>query len=205
MKNTLTNLVLFAALSVAFSSLSACGTASTEKKGAIIEVAPNNVNISSANPETAKSGGNYPPAPVAIMQSDIKDLDGKTFKLEDKKGKVVLVNLWATWCGPCRSEMPHLVEMQNKYKEKDFEILGLNVDAESVEAVKSFGEEMRLNYFLGYAEDKLVGEIMKLSRQQGIPQSVLINREGKTEGVFFGSGAKAINAMKESVEKAVNE
>ncbi len=204
MKNTFANIILFTALCVAFSSFTACNSASTQPKGPIIEVASNDVNAAKTETEAGKNGVS-PPAPVAIMQSDIKDLEGKTFKLEDKKGKVVLVNLWATWCGPCRSEMPHLVEMQEKYKDKNFEILGLNVDDESVEAVKSFGKEMKLNYFLGFADSKLVGEFMKLSRQQGIPQSFLINREGKTAGVFFGAGSKAVNGMKESVEKTVNE
>ena len=198
MRNLFANLILFVALSFALSAFTAC----SKQQGAVIEVAPSNSNA--ANSETAKNG-NFPPAPVAIMQSEIKDLEGKTFKIEDKKGKVVLINLWATWCGPCRAEMPHLVEMQNKYKDKNFEILGLNADDESVPAIKSFGEEMKLNYFLGIADSKMISEIMRLSRQQGIPQSVLINREGQTAGVFFGSGAKAINAMKESVEKTVNQ
>jgi len=205
MKNLFANLILFVALSVAFSTFTACNnTASTQKKGPVIEVAPDGSTAANANPEAVKSGG-YPPAPVGIMQSDIKDLEGKTFKIEDKKGKVVLLNLWATWCGPCRAEMPELVAMQNKYKDRDFEVLGLNADEESVEAVKSFGEQMKLNYFLGYADNKLVSEFVKLSKQQGIPQSVLINRDGKTTGVFFGSGARAINNMKEAVDKAVNE
>jgi len=204
MKNLFTNLVLFAVLSVAFSSFTACNTASTQKKGPVIEVAPSGANVTTANTEVVKSDS-YPPVPVGIMQSEIKDLEGKTFKVEDKKGKVVLINLWATWCGPCRAEMPHLVEMQEKYKDQNFEILGLNVDEESVEAIKSFGEQMKLNYFLGYADDKLVSEFIKLSRQSGIPQSILINREGKTAGVFFGAGGRVINNMKESVEKMVNE
>jgi thiol-disulfide isomerase/thioredoxin len=203
MKNLFANLVLFAALSVAFSSLTACSTASTQQKGSDSQTASNDSNAAPI-PETGKNSV-YPPAPVGIMQSEIKDLDGKTFKIEDKKGKVVLINLWATWCGPCRSEMPHLIEMQEKYKDKNFEILGLNADDEPVEAVKAFTEQMKLNYFVGYADGKMVSEITKLSRQQGIPQSVLINREGKTVGVFFGSGARAINNMKESVEKTVSE
>jgi thiol-disulfide isomerase/thioredoxin len=187
-----------------FSGLTACNTASTQQKGSDSKTASNDSNVAATNPETGKSSA-YPPAPVGIMQSDIKDLDGKTFKIEDKKGKVVLINLWATWCGPCRSEMPHLIEMQEKYKDKNFEILGLNADDEPVEVVKAFSEQMKLNYFVGYADDKLSADIMKLSRQQGIPQSVLINREGQTAGVFFGSGARAINSMKESVEKILSE
>jgi len=204
MKNLFANLILFAALSVAFSSFTACNTANTQKKGPVIEVAPDGSTVTNTNTETAKSSS-YPPAPVGIMQSEIKDLEGKSFKIEDKKGKVVLINLWATWCGPCRAEMPELIAMQDKYKDKNFEVLGLNVDEESVEAIKSFSEQMKLNYFLGYADNKLVSEFVKLSKQQGIPQSVLINREGQTTGVFFGSGARAINNMKQSVEKTVSE
>lgn len=204
MKNTFANIIIFAALSVALSSFTACNTASTQQKGTAVEVASNGSNGANTGTEQVKSS-NYPPAPVAIMQSEIKDLAGKTFKIEDKKGKVVLINLWATWCGPCRAEMPELVAMQEKYKDKDFEVLGLNVDEESVEAVKSFGEQMKLNYFLGYADDKLVGAFTKLSKQSGIPQSVLINRDGQTTGVFFGAGAKVINGMKEAVDKTVNE
>ena len=204
MKNLFANLILFAALSVAFSSFTACNTANTQKKGPVIEVAPDGSTVTNTNTETAKSSS-YPPAPVGIMQSEIKDLEGKSFKIEDKKGKVVLINLWATWCGPCRAEMPELIAMQDKYKDKNFEVLGLNVDEESVEAIKSFSEQMKLNYFLGYADNKLVSEFVKLSKQQGIPQSVLINREGQTTGVFFGSGARVINNMKQSVEKTVSE
>lgn len=202
MKNTFTNLVLFAALSVAFSSFfTACNTASTQPKGADTAItAPNTANTA----EAVKTSNN-PPVPSAIMQSEIKDLEGKTFNLESKKGKVVLINLWATWCGPCRAEMPHLVEMQNKYKDKDFEILGLNVDDEPVAAVKSFSEEMKLNYFLGFAKDDLVGGVMKLSRQQGIPQSVLINRQGQTAGIFFGANPSVIGKMKDEVEKVVSQ
>lgn len=202
MKKLFTNLAVFAALSVAFSSFTACNTASTQPKGADTTAAPSNANAA-VEPQ-AKTGGN-PPVPTAIMQSEIKDLEGKTFTLESKKGKVVLINLWATWCGPCRAEMPHLVEMQNKYKDKDFEVLGLNVDEEPVEAVKAFSEEMKLNYFLGFADDKMTTEIMKLSRQQGIPQSVLINREGQTAGVFFGANPRVIGTMKESVEKIISQ
>ena len=80
------------------------------------------------------------------MQAELKGLDSAKFKIEDYKGKIVLVNLWATWCGPCKGEMPHLVELQNTYKEKGFEILGLDTDEDDTEAkVKEFAAEMKLN------------------------------------------------------------
>jgi len=208
MKNLFTNLILFIALSIAFSSFTACNTATTQK-GPVLDDAPNNSNTANANTDTAKTS-KYPPAPSGIMQADIKDIDGNTFKLEDKKGKVILVNLWAIWCGPCITEMPHLREMQEKYKDKNFEVIGLNTgnedyETESNEKIKIFAEKQKLNYQLGHSDEKMTGEFIKLSRQSGIPQSVLINREGKTTGIFFGAGSRVINSMKEAVDKTVNE
>jgi thiol-disulfide isomerase/thioredoxin len=200
MKNISKHIALIFVFSIIFSGLTACTNTANTQKGPIIEGADMNVN--SAAPEM--KGENYPPASAAMMQNQIKDLEGGTYTLQDKKGKVVLINLWATWCQPCRHEMPALVEMQDKYRDKNFEVLGLNVDDEEVDKIQSFAQEMKLNYPLGYADTKMVSEFIKLSRQSGIPQSVLIDREGRVTGVFFGVSARAINNMKEAVEKVVN-
>jgi thiol-disulfide isomerase/thioredoxin len=214
MKNTFTNLVLFAALTVAFSSLTACSTASTEKKGAVIEVAPNASNVAVASNGGAAAvdikDSNFPPVPSGLYQAQIKDLEGNSYKLEDKKGKVVLVNLWAIWCGPCIAEMPHLREMQQKYREKNFEVLGLNTgddsgETESVENIKAFVEDKKLNYPIGYADEKFFSEMLRVTRMGGIPQSILINRDGKMTGIFKGGGQRVINEMKQSVEKLMSE
>jgi thiol-disulfide isomerase/thioredoxin len=143
--------------------------------------------------------------PAAIAQSEIKDLEGNTFKIEDKKGKVVLINLWATWCGPCRAEMPELVALQEKYRDKGFEIIGLDTDDESVEEINAFAERMKLNYQLGYADGKILSEFIKITRLSGIPQTMIINREGKMVLVIGGGGTRAVNNIKEMVEKTVNE
>ena len=211
MKNTFANLTIFAALSVAFSGFTACNTASTQK-GPVIEVAPNASNTAevsnAAIAETKDS--KFPPVPTGLYQAAIKDLDGNAYTLEDKKGKVVLVNLWAIWCGPCIAEMPHLREMQEKYRDKGFEVVGLNTgdednNTESVENIRAFVENKKLNYQIGYADEKFSGEMMKLTRMGGIPQSVLINRDGKMTGIFKGGGQRVINEMKQSVEKAMSE
>lgn len=211
MKNLFTNLVLFATLSVAFSSFTACTTASTQK-GAVIEVAPNASNTAVvSNPAAVEiKDSNFPPVPSGLYQAQIKDLEGSTFKLEDKKGKVVLVNLWAIWCGPCIAEMPHLREMQEKYQDKNFEVLGLNTgddngDTESVENIKAFVEDKKLNYPIGYADEKFFSEMLRVTRMAGIPQSILINRDGKMTGIFKGGGQRVINEMKQSVDKLMSE
>lgn len=201
MKVLFTNIVLFIVLSFAFSALTSC----TKTQTATVNdnpTAPS--NTTDAPPDKKKI--NYPPAPSAIMQADIKLLDGTTFKLQDKKGKVVLVDLWATWCGPCIGEMPHFIEMQEKYKDKDFEIIGLDSDDnETKDQIDAFAAKQKLNYQLGWADSKLMFEFVKLSKLEGIPQSIIIDREGRLNGVFPGGSTSQINKMKETVEKLVNE
>src|ERR1044072_4771232 len=124
MKVVLKSFLLFIVLSIVFSALTSCQGTETASVNDTNSAAPSNT----AEVSSEKNKGNYPPAPSAIMQNENKLLDGTTFKLEDKKGKIVLVNLWATWCGPCIGEMPHIVEMQEKYKDKGFEVIGLDSD-----------------------------------------------------------------------------
>jgi len=204
MKIVLKNLVFFIVLSFAFSSLISC----TGTKTASVNDNPPANSAASSNSTDApleKKKINYPPAPSALMQADIKNLDGTTYKLLDKKGKVVLVNLWATWCGPCRAEMPHIVEMQEKYRDKGFEVIGLDTDDESKEDIEAFAAKQKLNYQLGWADGNLMNEFVKITRLQAIPQSLLINRDGQLTGVFTGGGANTVNKMKETVEKIVND
>jgi thiol-disulfide isomerase/thioredoxin len=194
MKFLIKNLALFIFLAVALSAFTACRGGSGGSTG------DNTV----ANGATKKS--EYPAMPAALMQAEYKGTEGEKFKLEDYKGKVVLVNLWATWCGPCRNEMPHLVEMQNTYRDKGFEILGLDVDEnETPEMVKEFAEKMKLNYTLGWIERKDYDEFLRISKFQGIPQSFLISREGQLLGVFTGGGPSTITKLKDFAEKAVSE
>ena len=200
MKNIYKNAVLLIGLSIALSSFAGCTrTATTE---------PGQTNPNSSSPEkssTAAKNSDFPLAPVAVSQAEIKTIDGGTFKIEDKKGKVVLLNLWATWCGPCRAEMPELIELQDKYRDKNFEIIGLNSDDETTEQIKDFAEKMKLNYTIAWADPKLMNELLKISKFNGIPQSYMIDRDGKLRGVFTGGGPKVIGQLKETADKVINE
>ena len=213
MKNLFTKLFLFAAFCVAFSGLTACKTADTPKNAAA-ESPANAADTTIRNDNTTKietKESNFPPVPTALYQAEIKDLDGNAYKLEDKKGKVVLVNLWATWCGPCIAEMPHLREMQEKYQANGFEVIGLNTgdndtgEAEPADKIRAFVAQKALNYPIGYADEKFFGEMVRLTRLAAIPQSILINREGKMTGIFKGGGPRVINEMKLAVDKAMSE
>ena len=201
---------LFLVLSVVFSGLIACNnTANTQNSqvGETNQTADGNADAADGdvNKASEKKDSEYPPIPVALAQAEIKKTDDTTFRFEDKKGKVVLVNLWATWCGPCRGEMPHLVEMQETYGDKGFEVIGLDIDPEPVEEINEFAKTMKLNYQLGWAEREVVGEFYRISKFNAIPQSFLIDRDGNLRGVFMGGGKKVIGTMKETVEKVVNE
>lgn len=208
MRSSVVHIALFIALSIAFSGLTACTDTANSQKGSVDEKTTTPVgaaNTADANSDTAGKSSEYPPAPTGIMQADIKNLDGSLFKVEDRKGKVVLLNLWATWCGPCRQEMPELVAMENEYKDKNFSVIGLNTDDESADDIKSFAESMKLNYELAWADEKLIGQFFKTSKFGGIPQSFLIDREGHLRGVFVGGGPKVIKQLRENVEKVVSE
>lgn len=207
MKSTYKNLILFVVLSIVLSGFTACLDKANSQKSPANDAAQTN-SASGEKDTVAKS--NYPNLPAGIMNAEIKNLDGGTFKMSDKKGKVVLLNLWATWCGPCVEEMPELVAMQEKYKDKDFEVVGLNVgeedgSGEPKEAIEQFAKKQNLNYTMAYGNRDLFSEFMKITQLPGIPQSILVNRDGKMTGVFTGGGGKVINSMKQTVAKTVGE
>jgi thiol-disulfide isomerase/thioredoxin len=101
-------------------------------------------------------------------------LDGKPVMLADSKGKVILLNFWATWCGPCRAEIPDLIELQNKYKDR-LQILGLVVD-DDPDAIKKFVGKFHLNYPVALATDDLRLEYGGIP---ALPTSFVLDAEGR--------------------------
>jgi thiol-disulfide isomerase/thioredoxin len=205
MKEVISNFVLFAALAIVFSGLSACTNTANSQQGPIDEKPVAGVPDSPQNGETVKKRSEYPPIASAVATAEIKSLDGTLFTVNDKKGKIVLLNLWATWCGPCRAEMPALVRMQEKHRDQGFEVIGLNTDEEDVEMINEFAGTMKLNYPLAYADTKLQSSLLKISKFPGIPQSFLLDRDGNLRGVFRGANAADIKKMEEVVAKLVEE
>jgi thiol-disulfide isomerase/thioredoxin len=205
MKKSLSFLVLFIALTFVFSNLTGCTNTANSQKGPVDEKKPVTANSAEAKNDNTGKSSQYPLAPSGILQTDIKKLDGNMFKVEDLKGQVVLLNLWATWCGPCRKEMPELVAMESELKDKGFKIIGLNTDNETPEQINPFVQQMKLNYEIAWADEKLVGEFFKVSKFGGIPQSFLIDREGHLRGVFVGGSPKIVTQLRENVEKVVAE
>jgi thiol-disulfide isomerase/thioredoxin len=115
----------------------------------------------------------------------LKDLDGKDVSLSEYKGKVVLVNFWATWCEPCRVEIPWLIEMQKKYGDKGFVLVGIALDEEGKSVVAPFvakerfdvnGEKLPMSYKILIGNDDAADKFGGLF---GYPTSILISRDGK--------------------------
>jgi len=153
-----------------------------------------------------KPKSDYPPLQSSIAQADVENLDGSTFKIADRKGKVLLLNMWATWCGPCREEMPELVKLQDKYRDQGFEIIGLNTnDGDTPEMIKDFAKEQKLNYTLTLAPTAMQVDIVKLTKNEGIPQSLLVGRDGTLRGVFLGGSEAEISKMKATVAKVMGD
>ena len=115
----------------------------------------------------------------------LKNLDDQGVTLADYKGKVVLVNFWATWCDPCREEIPWLIEMQDKYGPKGFTVLGIAMDEEGKPVVAPFvakerydvkGQKLPMNYPIVIGNESVAE---KFGGLLGYPTSVLISRDGK--------------------------
>jgi thiol-disulfide isomerase/thioredoxin len=143
-----------------------------------------------------------PPEPAVRF----KDLDGQEVPLSQYKGKVVLVNFWATWCEPCQIEIPWLIEMQQKYSSKGFTVLGVDVDDEGNNVVSAYtakerfnvnGQNLPMNYPVLRGNDAVAD---KFGGLLGYPTSFLISRDGKivkkTQGLIdYEEITKAIESQ----------
>ena len=162
-------------------------------------------NPSANAPARPKKTSEFPPIASAVAQSDLKNLDGTTFKIADRKGKVLLLNMWATWCGPCRSEMPTLVKMQDQHRDAGLEVIGINTDDETVQQINDFVAEMKLNYQIVWGDTALQSALLNISKFPGIPQSFIVDRDGNLRGVFKGANPDDVKKMEALVAKVVAE
>ena len=127
-----------------------------------------------------KGDGAHPLAPAFSLT----DITGKPLKLSDYQGKVVLLDFWATWCGPCRIEIPGFIELQKRYAAQGFTMIGISMD-DSPEPVVDFYKQMQMNYPVAVGNDRL-GELY--GGMPGLPTTFVIGRDGriyaKHEGAY---------------------
>jgi thiol-disulfide isomerase/thioredoxin len=127
-------------------------------------------------------------APLRLPDLTFEDAEGNQKKLSDWRGHTVLVNLWATWCVPCRKEMPALDRLQSKLGGKDFQVVAINIDTRDPEKPRNFLKEAKLTQ-LGYFSDdkaKVFQELKAIGRALGMPTSVLVDAQGCEIGTIAG-------------------
>jgi len=112
---------------------------------------------------------------AAVMQADFKTLDGKTKRLSDYSGKVLVVDLWATWCGPCRQEIPALVALQERYRGR-LVVLGLSIDDSPVADVAAFAKQVDINYPVVMASDEVQQAFGGIT---SVPSTFVVNPDGQ--------------------------
>ena len=113
----------------------------------------------------------------------LKDADGRSVRLSDYKGKVVLLNFWATWCGPCKIEIPWFIDFETKLKDKGFAVLGVSMDEDGWDVIRPFLTDLGVNY------RTLLGTDMVAQQYGGVealPTSFIIDRQGRIASTHVG-------------------
>lgn len=139
-------------------------------------------------------------SPTALYATQLPDTDGKPVALGQWQGKVLLINFWATWCAPCREEIPHLVEAQRRYAGGKVQIIGIAVD--KVDEVRSFSMQLGINYPILVDEVQGAALSRRLGNRAGIvPFTVLIDRDGRVASVT--AGALTSRQIEEGLRKLI--
>jgi len=114
---------------------------------------------------------------------ELNDVEGRAMRLSDYKGRVVLLNFWATWCAPCRAEMPDLVKWQREYKSQGLQVIGVTYPPEELAEVRQFIKSIRVNYpvALGHERTKAI-----FDKGETLPITVVIDKKGMLREVIQG-------------------
>ena len=120
---------------------------------------------------------------TAAPDWQLSDVDGKPVKLSDFKGKVVILDFWATWCPPCRAEIPGFIAIQTKYANKGFTMIGVSLDEQGPSVVKPFMRKVGMNYPVVMGTPKVAGDYGGI---QAIPTTFVIDRQGNVVAAYQG-------------------
>jgi len=137
------------------------------------------------------------PAPDFTLESR----SGENLRLEDQRGEVVMLNFWASWCGPCRQEMPLMDELYSQYKDLGFTILAVNVD-ENREEAHRFLDKVPVNYPILYDPESSVSELYEV---QAMPTTVMIDRDGNARYIHYGYQPGYEDEYEQQIRELVRE
>ena len=166
---------------------------------------PEPVNANASTPAVAPVvTGALADLPPEVALAPLKDANGASFKLADFLGKVMVINFWATWCGPCRREVPELVKLNKEFQSRGVQIIGLSTEdpEASAEKVRKFIQDFQIDYRVGWASVQVGGSLMQ--GNQAIPQVLVISRDARILNHFRGfSPANSYVQLKQALEDAL--
>ncbi|BCJ89562.1 hypothetical protein IZ6_02970 [Terrihabitans soli] len=146
-----------------------------------------------------------PDRPRKLPELGFKDASGKSLSLKDFAGKTLLVNMWATWCAPCREEMPALDSLQGELGGPDFQVVAVSIDTQQPDKAKAFLNELKIAK-LGFFQDasgKLFQDLKLVGRAVGLPTTLLIDKEGCEIGYLPGPAHWASEDAKKMIRAAI--
>ena len=153
---------------------------------------------------TLVSDPSLPLMPAIVMDTEMQAASGDAIKLSNYSGKVIFVNLWATWCGPCRMETPELVRLHKEYQDRGVEFVGLSTEdpIASAQKVQEFVQQYNVDYHIGWATRDVALTLMQGTAS--IPQSFIITRDGRIQKRILGfHPVKTPPVLKEALESAL--
>jgi len=146
--------------------------------------------------------------PPVVLDTQLKSTNGQPIKLSNYSGKVLLVNLWATWCGPCRRETPELVRLHKEYHDRGLEMVALSTEdpVASAQKVHDFVQQFQVDYPVGWATPDVAIALMQLTGRSSIPQSFIITRTGRIKKQFIGfHPVQTPPLLKQAIEEALTD
>lgn len=161
-----------------------------------------------ANPEAEPPPPKAPPTallylPERLLEREIKTLDNRTFRLADFRGKVLVINMWASWCGPCRREVPEYEKVRKAYIGRDVEFIGLtNEDQRFLDRVNRFVSQTGFGFRLGWADRETARTLM--NNTDFVPQTLVINVDGSVVNHWSGyAPRRSGDRLREAIENAL--
>jgi peroxiredoxin len=141
------------------------------------------------------------PSSTLAPDFTLKTLDGQEITLSQLRGKMVLLDFWATWCGPCRESIPHFIQIYKTYRENGFEMIGLSVDKGDEGVVRRFIESMEISYPVVIASE----EVVRNYKVTAIPTTFLIDKEGKIRERIMGFNSAIAQEMTAKITDLTSE